>query len=78
QRHLILRVHPGQVAAVRDKMDELLKAFPAVEYIDVSGDPQLAEDACVIESDIGIVETALSSQIDALRDSFKKVLGTQA
>ena len=74
QKHLNLRVNPQQLEGVREKLDELLSVFPAIEFIDVSGDARLAEDACAIESEIGVVEANISKQIDVLRESFKKAL----
>jgi type III secretion protein L len=78
EKHLLLRVHPDQVEAVRVKLTDLLSVFPAIEFIDVCGDAGLAQDACAIESDIGIVEANIPNQIDIMRKSFENALEERA
>jgi len=40
-------------------------------------DPRLAADACILESEIGIVEASVQGQLAALRQAFAKVLGAR-
>lgn len=77
QKQVTLRVAPAQVATVQQAQNELLAAYPGVGYLDVVADPRLAADACILESEIGIVEASIQGQLAALRKGFAKVLGAR-
>jgi type III secretion protein L len=78
QKQLAVRVHPAQVDALRARMDELLETYPAIEFVDVSGDARLAPDACVIDSEIGSVEASVSGQLEAMHQTFRNVFASTA
>lgn len=77
QKQLTLRLNTQQVDIVKASMDELLAAYPGVGYIDVLADNRVKLDACILESEIGIVEASIDSQVEALRIAFLKVLGSR-
>ena len=77
QKQMTLRVPPQHVETVRKNVNELLAAYPGVGYLDIAADPRLAGDACILESEIGIVEASISGQINALKNTFKKILGAK-
>ncbi|MDR6536920.1 HrpE/YscL family type III secretion apparatus protein [Variovorax soli] len=70
QKNLSLRVHPSQVDHVRGQLDALRRQFPSVAQIDVHPDAKVALDACIVESDIGIVEASLAGQVEILRETL--------
>ncbi len=78
QKQMTLRVSPANVDAVRARVNELLAAFPGIGYLDITGDPRLGADACILESEIGIVEASIEGQIGALKNAFAKILGARA
>lgn len=61
---LVLRTAPAQVVAVRHYLEQVQQAGGGV--VDVMPDPRLADDACVAECDLGLVEASLSSQLEAI------------
>jgi len=73
QKHLSLNVHPSQVEYLRSQVGELQKIYPSISHIDVHPDPKLAMDACVVESEIGIVEASLAGQVERLREALAVV-----
>ncbi|MCX5590276.1 HrpE/YscL family type III secretion apparatus protein [Alcaligenes endophyticus] len=77
QKQLVLRLHPTQTKLVSQRMDELLAAFPIVGYIDVTPDSRVAPNACIIESEIGMIEADLHAQLGALRSAFERILGSR-
>ena len=77
QKQLTLRLHPQQVEGVKERVNELLAAYPGVGYIDIMGDHRLKLGACVVESDIGLVEASMEGQLAALQSAFTKVLGSR-
>lgn len=74
QKQLSLSVHPSQVAFLRGQVDVLRENYPSLAQIDVHPDARLALDACVVESDIGVVEASLSGQVEVLRETLGAVL----
>lgn len=77
QKQLSLSVHPSQVDYLRSQVSELQKIYPSIAQIDVHPDQKLALDACVVESEIGIVEASLTGQVDMLRDALSVVFAQQ-
>lgn len=77
QKQMTLRVHPLQVDALREHVNELLAAYPGVGYLDIVGDGRLSSEACILESEIGMVEASIEGQIAALQSAFQKVLGSR-
>ncbi|MET4580102.1 HrpE/YscL family type III secretion apparatus protein [Ottowia thiooxydans] len=77
QKQMTLRVNPRQVDAVRAHTNELLAAYPGVGYLDIVPDGRLDAEACILESEIGMVEASIEGQIAALQAAFQKVLGNR-
>lgn len=77
QRQILVRVNPANVEIIKSHIIALTETYPSIEQIEVVADGQLAEDACVIESDIGQVEASMSGQVEALRASFERVFGVE-
>ncbi|MFD0669017.1 HrpE/YscL family type III secretion apparatus protein [Ramlibacter sp. MAHUQ-53] len=77
QKQMTLRLNPQQVDAVKERINDLLAAYPGVGYLDIVADSRLGRDACILESEIGLVEASIDSQLEALRTAFLKVLGSR-
>ena len=77
QKQMTLRVYPGQIDHVRKHINDLLASYPGVGYLDIVPDARLATDACILESEIGLVEASITGQITALEQAFQKVLGSR-
>lgn len=75
QKHMTLRLNPLQVERVRSQLDALLVKFPGVDFLEIVGDNRLKGDACVLESEIGVVEASTQTQLDALSAALQKTLG---
>jgi type III secretion protein L len=77
QRQLTLRIAPEHVEHVRARASELLEQFPGVGILDIVADPRLKHDATILESEIGVVEASVESQLQAIEQGFHKVLGSR-
>ncbi len=77
QKQITLRIAPDRVDLVKQATDELLAAYPGIGYLDLVADGRLKGDACILETEIGVVEASLEGQIAALGRAFKRVLGTR-
>ena len=65
---LLVRVHPQQHAAVTAQLEAIPHRFRSLEVV---GDPQLREDDCVLESDIGIVNAGLEQQLQVIEQALR-------
>ncbi|MEG1769575.1 MAG: FliH/SctL family protein, partial [Comamonas sp.] len=77
QKQMTLRLQPQQVEVVRTRINDLLSAYPGVGYLDIVPDGRLGAHACILESEIGLVEASIDGQIAALEKAFQKVLGSR-
>lgn len=77
QKQMTLRLNPQQVEMVKARVNDLLAAYPGVGYLDIVADHRLKADACILESEIGLVEASMEGQLAALRAAFHKVLGSR-
>ena len=75
QRQITLRVPADKVAAVKARMGEILKDYPAVNFTEVLEDPRLTGVSCVVETAAGMVETSISAQLAAIEKSIKRHFG---
>lgn len=77
QKQMTLRLNPSEVEVVRSQINELLAAYPGVGYLDLLADGRLQPGACILESEIGMVEASLNGQLEALRRAFQRTLGSR-
>ncbi len=75
QKMITLKVHPSQCESVSDDLEYLRSIFPTIEHINLASDASVKIDACVIESDVGKVESSMQNQLEALRSTMEKVFG---
>ena len=67
EKQLRLRVSASQFDQVNQWLAALLREFPDVEFIDVLKDPNGAHGTCVLESEFGVVDASLETQLAAVR-----------
>jgi type III secretion protein L len=77
QKQITLRVAPDRLEMLKAATDELLAAYPGIGYLDLVADTRLHDDACILETEIGIVEASMEGQIAALGRAFARLLGTR-
>ena len=72
QRQVTLKVAPELVETVRARVSELTATFPTIETFDVVEDPRLKGSSCVLETEAGVADASVESQIAAIERSLKK------
>jgi type III secretion protein L len=77
QKQMTMRLHPDEIDIVRERINDILAAYPGVGYLDLVSDARLERGACILESEIGMVEASLEGQIEALRGAFQRTLGSR-
>ena len=72
QRQVTLKVAPELVETVRARVSELTATFPTIETFDVVEDPRLKGSSCVLETEAGVADASVDSQLAAIERSLKK------
>ena len=72
QRQVVLKVAPAMVGTVRERVSELRLAYPTVETFDVVEDPRLKGAACILETEAGVADASVETQLAAIEKSLKK------
>ena len=67
-----LRVSPAQAKAIAATARELEADFPGARTIEVTGDPEVADGACRMQTEVGFVDTSIDGQLRALREALQK------
>ena len=71
QRQVALKVAPEMVEVVRGRVAELKAAYTTIETLDVVEDPRLKGTACVLETEAGVAEASVETQIAAIEKSIQ-------
>ena len=72
QRNITLKVAPDLVETVRARVSELTTAFPTIETFDVVEDSRLKGAACILETEAGVADASVETQLAAIEKSLKK------
>ena len=72
QRQVVLKVAPAMVGTVRERVSELRLAYPTVETFDVVEDPRLKGAACILETEAGVADASVETQLAAIEKSLRK------
>ena len=72
QRQVLLKVAPEMVETVRARISELRLAYPTVETFDVVEDPRLKGAACILETEAGVADASVETQLASIEKSLRK------
>ncbi len=75
QKQVTLRLSPEQAEGVRAQIQDMIAAYPGIGFIDVVPEQKIEGDACVLESEMGVVESSIQIQLDAIQTAFDRTLG---
>ena len=78
QRTVTLKVAPELVENVRARVSELTTTFPTIETFDVVEDPRLKGAACVLETEAGVADASVETQLAAIEKSLKKHIAKES
>ena len=66
QLRVTVRVNPAEEPTV----SKALAAMTSGSYLTVVADPRLGPDSCILESELGVVDASLETQLKALEHAF--------
>ena len=72
QRQVTLKVAPEMVSVVRERLAEIMAPYPTVETMDVVEDPRLKGPACVLETEAGVADASVETQLAAIEKSIAR------
>ena len=72
QRHVTLKVAPEMVGVVKERLAELRSEYPTVETFDVVEDSRLKGAACVLETEAGVADASVETQLAAIKRSLDR------
>lgn len=72
QKQVVLKVAPEMVATVTARVAEFRAAYPVVETLDVVADARLSGAACVLETEAGVADASVETQLAAIEKSLKR------
>ncbi len=74
QKNVLMRVNPQELAWVEKEINDLSSKVLGVDNIRIVADKMLSQGACVLESDLGIIDASIHVQLNALRKVFESHL----
>ena len=72
QRQITLKVAPDMVDTVKSRLSEILADYPALERVDVVEDARLKGSAAIIETEAGVADASVDTQLAAIEKSIRK------
>jgi len=73
-----VRVCSDQREAVQSRLDEIMRPYPGIHFIDVVADSRLQSGGCILETEIGVVDASVDVQLKAIEQSLSKPIGNAA
>jgi len=75
QKQVTVRVPPDREAEVRSRLHQLTSSYPGISLVEVVADSKLGAGNCVLETEIGIVDGGIDSQLQVLEKVLQSRLG---
>ena len=77
QSKVSVRVSPAEAETVEQRMEEILRPYPSIQYLDVIPDSRLRPGGCILETEIGVVDASVDVQLQAIENSLLKTLASR-
>lgn len=74
QAGVTLKACPAEAEHLRSRVDEILRDYPGVDYINIQTDSRLTPGSCVLETEVGVVDASVDVQIEAIRNSLLRTI----
>ena len=72
QRQVTLKVAPEMVESVKERVAALRADYPTIESLDVVEDPRLKGPACILETEAGVADASVDTQLAAIEKSLQR------
>ena len=72
QQQITVRVNDRMVPVVKSRMQDIMKDFPSLNFMEIVADGKLDDRTCVVETAAGTVDASVDAQIAAIEKSIRK------
>jgi type III secretion protein L len=77
QPNVTLRVAPGDAEIARERLTEITGPYPGIHFLEVVPDARLAPTACILETEMGVIDASLDMQLAAIEKSLLRSVGAE-
>ncbi len=74
QKRVTLRVCPEDGDIVPANLASLESMYAVIDLIDVVTDPRMQKGDCILESEMGVINAGLATQLEGIRRAFARKL----
>lgn len=74
ENHVTIRVSPVHADDLKVRINEIVQAFPKIQFLDIQSDSRLPEHGCVLEAEIGVVDASLETQLKAIEKALIRAM----
>lgn len=75
QKKVILRISPDDLEAVQAALKDILQDKKDIGILEITPDVRFERGACLLESELGLIDASLDVQIESIRAAFQHHLG---
>ncbi|MCG8566391.1 MAG: HrpE/YscL family type III secretion apparatus protein [Desulfobacterales bacterium] len=72
EKKVVVRVCDTDLKRVNDAVSTMLQTYPGISVLDISADARLTPGACIIESELGVVDASLDTQLTAIKRAIAR------
>lgn len=72
EKKVLLKVSPHDIASVKSRLADLHSTYAGIGILEAVADNRLGRGDCIIESELGIVDASLKTQMRAIEKAIAK------
>ncbi|MCL1916577.1 MAG: HrpE/YscL family type III secretion apparatus protein [Desulfovibrionaceae bacterium] len=72
QKQVVLRVSPADEEAVKARLAEIVRDYSSIAFVDVQVDARLVRGSCTLQSEMGVIDASVETQIRAIVNTLEK------
>jgi type III secretion protein L len=73
QKQATLKVAPTEAQVLRDRIADLTRDTPMLEFLDICADAHLQPGSCIIETELGVIDASVPVQLEAVENALAKI-----
>jgi type III secretion protein L len=74
QNQVRVKVAPARLDQLKERVDTLLASFPRIQLLDVQSDARLPVDGCLLETEFGVIDATVETQLRAIEKALIKAI----
>jgi type III secretion protein L len=72
QKQATLKVAPGEAQTLRDKIQDLTKDSPVLEFLNIFADTHVQPGSCIVETELRVVDGSIPVELAAIENALSK------